>query len=338
MEKIIVVPENVTSYVFYNEIMNDVFDSFDETDIENFIFDFSKVNFINPKVFPNLLSLGIILKNYLKKSPQIYFIPNPNLFKYLDEIKFFYINRKFGIFELNEDVIGGYSTDTRGMAENCAIHFFDVNTRKKEIFEKYSNYYLLALKNKHIKDEKARRLIDIISEFTENACIHSETGSFVSSQINTNKYFYVSISDYGIGFRKSFGKKEKEKGYLPQFYRQFPDSSYINLFSIIEAIFYNSKKKVYGIFSGIKAVLELNGTIRIHSTDTQLILTKSNFEKYLLVDIQNEDEKNDFVNSFAGSLMLSPQKELQYSALRLTRYKFKGVHIEIEIPLIQGEV
>jgi hypothetical protein len=212
--------------------------------------------------------------------------------------------------------------------------------------------------------------IDILSELITNGILHS--GSTTYSMMFVDRYkSKFSISDNGIGLKKSLDNKTSDNFYYKKgdfrssvkvkstlFNPLFVD----NLIDIFETLYYSSLKERRGLFDlMLNVVLTSNGYFRLHTDNCQIIISNRIF-KYLdklyecrehifeshnayelkrieskehqeILTIQSENIKSMF-NSLLERTIEYYSEESKYSAIRFFNVKFKGVHIEVEIPNI----
>lgn len=210
--------------------------------------------------------------------------------------------------------------------------------------------------------------IDILSELITNGVIHS--GSTTYAMMFVDKYrTKFSISDNGIGLRNSLDTKRNFPFYYTS--REFRNSLspkktsfskyYIdNLIDIFETLFYSSLKEREGLFDlMINVVINSNGYFRLHTDNCQIIISNRIF-KYIssLYDIRkhilfthNLFEVSKLSQSDHKIKILDYKQKIQavfqqmfnrtieyyseetrFSSIRFYHVKFRGVHIEVEIP------
>ncbi|MPS63853.1 MULTISPECIES: ATP-binding protein [Chryseobacterium] len=210
--------------------------------------------------------------------------------------------------------------------------------------------------------------IDILSELITNGVIHS--GSTTYAMMFVDRYrTKFSISDNGIGLKKSldtkvffpfYYSKDEFRNSLEKKETKFSPVFIENLIDIFEALFYSSIKEREGIFDlMLNVVLNSQGYFRLHTDNCQIIVTNRIF-KYLSslqkirasilythklnenTELDNSIYKKDIVEYknqikklFAKMLSVTIDyysEETQFSSIRFFNVKFKGVHIEVEIP------
>lgn len=218
----------------------------------------------------------------------------------------------------------------------------------------------------NIDDENTNEYIEILSELITNGVVHSESDVFAlmyADRFSTK----FSISDNGIGFEKSLNNKDDYKEILTEFkdvlYKanNLSETAYSRSFvAILEALFYSMIKDRLGLFDlMINVVDRLQGYFRLHNDYCQIVISsrmesdiqnlktlraqfrKNNIEKeYGLINqtIYDQQDKIIVQNCKEGILNLSKSilknysPDARYSAIRTYNVKFRGVHIEVDLP------
>lgn len=210
--------------------------------------------------------------------------------------------------------------------------------------------------------------IDILSELITNGVMHS--GSTTYAMMFVDKYrTKFSISDNGIGLKQSLEAKTSFPFYYTK--NEFKDSvqkkttsfskyHIENLVDIFEALYYSSLKEREGIFDlMLNVVINSKGYFRLHTDNCQIIVTNRIFkyisslhkirteilETHKLNENSTLDKsvyhksilgyKNHIKNIFEKMLNTTIDyysEETQFSSIRFFNVRFKGVHIEVEIP------
>lgn len=212
--------------------------------------------------------------------------------------------------------------------------------------------------------------IDILSELITNGILHSGSTTYAMMFVDSYKSKF-SISDNGIGLQRSLDNKSDETFYYKKndfkssisidtnngpFNNQFIE----NLTSIFETLYYSSLKERRGLFDlMLNVVLSSNGYFRLHTDNCQIVISNRIF-KYLdklfecreqIFELHNLFELNKIekkiyhknlqaqtvsIKSMFNALLEKTieyySEESKYSAIRFFNVKFKGVHIEVEIP------
>ena len=335
-------PENVTPYAYYYDIIPLLHNYFEENKQDYIVFDFSNVEFINPLVIPNLLTTALILRSYFSKPVKLYIPWRPSLLSYLADIDFFSVSKRYGLFDIDERYIGDFPIEV--INSECKTYFFDEKSSLTNIKIVLSeSYNIIKLLHKDsgefLRDSNDNflKIFNIMAELCYNACLHGSSQCFATIQTNIGKNVkfkkaYISISDCGKGFYSTLlDKIRKDEDFTLNFCskEQFLElQEEKNLIAMLEAIFYRKPSKNYGIYHIFKYIVNQDGVMRIHSEDTQLIITKNNYTGEL-EDLQIL--KDNLVGILKQSIL--GKIDFKYSPVRKAKSKLKGVHIEIEIPL-----
>jgi hypothetical protein len=236
---------------------------------------------------------------------------------------------------------------------------------------KVKDHFTVLLHKASKSKELTFEYIEILSELITNGVLHSGSDAFVLMFSNNEKTSF-SISDNGIGLYDSLLVKEtKEIDFFYSKFELFKELQLINslkisdqiqnsLFSIFETLFYSLLKDRKGLFDLMcNVVLNCNGYFRLHNQNAQIIvsarmitelndlyllrrkilnthksylfeqLTKKQF-KEIISELALE-AKNNF-KELVYSIINKYHSDIKYSSIRLYEVKFRGVHIEVEIP------
>lgn len=285
------------------------------------VLDFSDTIRIDALVIPNLIILGRDIRRKTSYIPFIRLGENLNagyIKKYLFGINFYKISDEFYYYE-NDRYSGleGKKMDPRNTTEYFSkSEGTDVARRRIyyklcPFFYKYLNQFSLNKYNSIFLDSYIFEN-NIISQFIEemilNSFDHGNSDAVITVQANYKKEkLYLAISDYGKGFWNSVCSCQESNGYnvlgrLPQ----------NELEGIYVGIYKRKYSKIYGIYNVIRQVIKMHGIFRIHSNDTQVIITERLEEKF-----DNE-----------GLITLSSDNNPNV----IQTAKFPGTHIEIELP------
>jgi hypothetical protein len=230
------------------------------------------------------------------------------------------------------------------------------------------HFYDLLFENEttsHLTNE----FIEILAELITNGVLHSKSDAFVlmfSDKFKTK----FSISDNGIGLYDSLNNKKDASAFYEKFEllkslsRSFPlkiDEKIKNSVLILfETLYYSMLKDRQGLFDLMcNVVLDCSGYFRLHTDNAQIIVSArmlneldnlyhtriqilSTHHSLLFGKIKNEDFKETMTNlkeickkqisELAGSIFKKYSEDTRFSALRIFEVRFKGVHIEVEIP------
>lgn len=344
----------LTSQVFYLDVLQQVDCYFNQDIDKDIVFDFSDLETINPLVIPNLCCLGLYIKARGIK-PKLLVISkinsfNRNVAAFLDYAGFYTINQKWGIFDLvvpsggydpgsyKDILIFGFLRDSTKQQIASYLNDRSYNVLYK-IIESFPDFDILENNLKITPDEKQakiEKLILNISEPISQLCFNSiEHGhSFTFATLNYVKYskkILIAVSDCGEGFLFSLINKQnkiindkflsdKIKSVLISLLNMaISDKKNSNLYAIIAGLVYrffpDKNDSIYGLYSIVRHFLECNGYVRVHSFDTQIILSKKH------------------LNYLNPSSILQLPKILLNSKEYNIRYNthLVGVHIELEM-------
>lgn len=230
-------------------------------------------------------------------------------------------------------------------------HFYNL------LFENDSTYHL------------TNEFIEILAELITNGVLHSKSDAFVlmfSDKFKTK----FSISDNGIGLYESLFNKKDAGGYYVKFelLKSLSDSFPLKIdykiknsvLILFETLYYSMLKDRQGLFDLMcNVVLECSGYFRLHTDNAQIIVsarmlselsklyeTRSQIlnlhHSLLFGKIKSQDFKESMSNlketckkqmiELAGSIFKKYSEDTRFSSLRIFEVRFKGVHIEVEIP------
>lgn len=230
------------------------------------------------------------------------------------------------------------------------------------------HFYDLLFENdttSHLTNE----FIEILAELITNGVLHSKSDAFVlmfSDKFKTK----FAISDNGIGLYESLNNKEDTSKFYVKFELlkslsgSFPfkiDEKIKNSILILfETLYYSMLKDRQGLFDLMcNVVLDCSGYFRLHTDNAQIIVSARMLNELynlyqtrlqilnahhslLFGKIKNEDFIETMTNlkeickkqisELAGSIFKKYSEDTRFSALRIFEVRFKGVHIEVEIP------
>jgi hypothetical protein len=214
--------------------------------------------------------------------------------------------------------------------------------------------------------------IDILAELITNGVLHSGSNAYTlmfSNQFKTS----FSISDNGVGLYSSLENKNTSNiSYYAKF-EMFEELKKINklkvsnqiensLLAIFETLYYSMLKDRKGLFDLMcNVVINCQGYFRLHNENAQIIVSARMLDElYVLFEsrkkiIQMHDNfmfqrisyddfekeikeiasevKTKFIR-LALSIFEKYHIDTRFSSIRLFEVKFRGVHIEVEIPNI----
>lgn len=225
----------------------------------------------------------------------------------------------------------------------------------------------LLFENSNTSD-KTDYYVELLSELITNGVLHSKSNTFALMFVNKFSTKF-SISDNGIGFQESLKSKTEKSFYKPFELKNIIDELNIlkinhnilnNLHVIFETLYYSALKDRRGLFDlMISVVLESKGYFRLHSDNSQIIVSNRmnnelielsnlrnklfNFHEKILVNAIKDNRYEADMNSIQKDIMScfvrlyknicdKYNNDYRYSSIRFYNVKFKGVHIEVEIP------
>lgn len=270
---------------------------------------------------------------------------------------------KVRFYSLNDGVIKNLIHEKQ--PEEQRDYLIEYYTYKvKEHFEK-------ILKESSQNEDVVFEYVQIMSELITNGVLHSHSDVY-SLMFTDKEKTSFSISDNGIGLLESLMLKEDKKindSYqLFDLYNSLFDSIPLNVdnkikesfYSIFETLFYSILKDRKGLFDlMINVVLNSNGYFRLHNNNAQIIISLRMFNElfhlselrknifdnhmnHLSGNISTTDfliRFNDLTNTakaefkkLINNIISNYNMDVKYSSIRLFEVRFRGVHIEVEIP------
>lgn len=210
--------------------------------------------------------------------------------------------------------------------------------------------------------------IEILSELITNGVLHSSSDAFVlmfSDKFKTK----FSISDNGIGLYQSLKNKEASQFYQGfELFGSLSDSFPLKVdkkiensaLILFETLYYSILKNRQGLFDLMcNVVIDCSGYFRLHTENAQIIVSArmlnelvklhetrlqilKTHHSLLFGKIDNHDFNEKFrelkelckrqMIELATSIFKKYSDDIKFSALRIFGVRFKGVHIEVEIP------
>lgn len=211
--------------------------------------------------------------------------------------------------------------------------------------------------------------VEVLAELITNGVLHSKSNVYALMFLDRYKTKF-SISDNGIGLFNSLNDKNDCFYYTKfEFSKEFLKSKKIklnvdeniknNLFAIFETLYYSMLKNRKGLFDLMcNVVLRCNGYFRLHNENSQIIISQRMANDLLklfelrneVLDIhykflfENNQEKyqtdlksiilklKEHYAEFVFNTIEKYNNDIKFSSIRFYEVKFKGVHIEVEIP------
>ncbi|MGV1011352.1 MAG: hypothetical protein ACOYBS_02800 [Flavobacterium sp.] len=211
--------------------------------------------------------------------------------------------------------------------------------------------------------------VEVLAELITNGVLHSKSNVYALMFLDRYKTKF-SISDNGIGLFNSLNDKKDCFYYKKfEFSIEFLKAKNIklnvdeniknNLFAIFETLYYSMLKNRKGLFDLMcNVVLRCNGYFRLHNENSQIVISQRMANDLLkLFELRNEvldihykflfenndqkyqtDLKNiilklkEHYKEFVFNTIEKYNNDIKFSSIRFYEVKFKGVHIEVEIP------
>ncbi|MFG4003415.1 ATP-binding protein [Flavobacterium aquidurense] len=361
---------------------------------DDFIFDSNYS--IEPITIPLLLSLVEQLCKFYKSPIRLALYNNTatkKILNFLYKSDFFYVagankipSFPYGrnILQFDEHYLGDFIKKTPRPEHKVRCYSLDDNNLRNELAkfdnDDYKRDFLISryiyVVREHFQEllfdnentlENKDLYIEILSELITNGVLHSKSNTFALMFVN--KYATkFSISDNGIGFTESLKSKQQDFLYQPLELKneidklntlRINDKILENFNFIIETLFYSSLKDRKGLFDlMLSVVLKSNGYFRLHSENSQIIISSRmssdllilnalrdklfNIHRQILIN-GGQDEHKEVMLSLKSEIKANfiqlylnicnkYNDDFRYSSMRFFNVKFRGVHIEVEIP------
>jgi hypothetical protein len=361
---------------------------------DEFIFDSNYS--IEPITIPLLLSLIEQLSKFYKRPINLSLYNNlatKNVLNFLYKSDFFHVagNNKNPSFPLGRNILkfeeaylGDFAKKDPRPEHKVRCYSLDDDNLRNDLKQfdndDYKRDFLISeyiyIVREHFQEllsdnentlENKDLYIEILSELITNGVLHSKSNTFALMFVNKFATKF-SISDNGIGFTESLKNKQEDFLYKPlELQNQIDKINSLrinekileNFNYIIETLYFSSLKNRKGLFDlMLSVVLNSNGYFRLHSENSQIIISSRMTKELLILDelrtrlfnlhrgilINGEgnnikDEmisiKNEIKNNFIllyQNICNKYNEDYRYSSLRFFNVKFRGVHIEVEIP------
>jgi hypothetical protein len=361
---------------------------------DEFIFDSNYS--IEPITIPLLLSLIEQLSKFYKRPINLSLYNNlatKNVLNFLYKSDFFHVagNNKNPSFPLGRNILkfeeaylGDFAKKDPRPEHKVRCYSLDDDNLRNDLKQfdndDYKRDFLISeyiyIVREHFQEllsdnentlENKDLYIEILSELITNGVLHSKSNTFALMFVNKFATKF-SISDNGIGFTESLKNKQEDFLYKPlELQNQIDKINSLrinekileNFNYIIETLYFSSLKNRKGLFDlMLSVVLNSNDYFRLHSENSQIIISSRMTKELLILDelrtrlfnlhrgilINGEgnnikDEmisiKNEIKNNFIllyQNICNKYNEDYRYSSLRFFNVKFRGVHIEVEIP------
>lgn len=272
----------------------------------------------------------------------------------------------------SEHKIRCYALDDDLFLMNMIASIKEEEAKRDYLVEYYTfkvrEHFGTLLYEKEVTNELANEFVMILSELITNGVIHSQANTFALMFSDRYKTKF-SISDNGIGLWASLSNK-REGNFYKKFelaniiQKNLPFHTNPNitrsLLSIFETLYYSMLKNRHGLFDLMcNVVVDTNGYFRIHNDYCQIIISSRMINELIplyelrkkIVEIHNrysfniislsefnnsmtlftEQGKYEFQN-LVNTILRKFSEDTRFSAIRIFDVKFRGVHIEVEIP------
>ncbi|EJL59261.1 hypothetical protein [Flavobacterium sp. CF136] len=215
--------------------------------------------------------------------------------------------------------------------------------------------------------------IDILAELITNGVLHSGSDAYTLMFSNKFKTSF-SISDSGIGLYASLSNKDTSNNNYYIKFEIFKELKKLNklkiseqiensLLAIFETLYYSMLKDRKGLFDLMcNVVINCEGYFRLHNENAQIIISNRMLEELIILfesrkkiiqlhdnllfkritkeNFEEEIKKNaievktKFIK-LAVSIFERYHIDTRFSSIRLFEVKFRGVHVEVEIPNVK---
>lgn len=235
---------------------------------------------------------------------------------------------------------------------------------------KVKQHFGVLLNSTNISPRLEMEFVDILSELITNGVLHSGSDAYALMFSNYHKTSF-SISDNGKGLYQSLLDKDTGAISYYEKFRMFKglkglkklkiDEQIENsLLAIFETLYYSMLKDRKGLFDLMcNVVIKCDGYFRLHNENAQIIVSaRMSRELEILSELRREildlhtahlfgkiitseyseqiaaianKTESEFVR-LSSAILDNYHEDTQYSSIRLFEVKFKGVHVEVEIP------
>ncbi|WP_321278821.1 hypothetical protein [Marinifilum fragile] len=283
-----------------------------------------------------------------------------------------YLGAFLGKTQRSEHRVRAYSLHEDGLKEQLLRFERDEEKRdylNSHFTYKVKEHFGDLLFENEYTSQQHNSFIDILSELITNGVMHSnsETYALMFSDRFATKF---SISDNGIGLSNSMLEKENTFYYTSNSLKK--EISKIksfdvknervleNLYVIFEVLYYSSLKDREGLFDLIVNVVLLGkGYFRIHTDNCQVVISNRMMNELIVLNNLRKEIVKLHSDMLLGLLSQEKFKEnltertrnvkqafiqfyikalekfshdIKYSSIRFYGVRYRGVHIEVEIP------
>lgn len=344
----IYLPNSITSFSMYNEILPQLTIYYAEGNKENPTISFVNTEKMRMESIPVFMGILDIIYNINKIPVFLEFEYRPQLLYFLDHSLFFhYADNQLGYIDYNRELIGGFSEYiSKAYRDVHILHVYDPIDgyfalsesdqlqMRSEVYEemRYHNvvydYGTVLNDVDSLWENDKENFKTLLAEMITNSRLYSMSRcySFFSSDRHSS---IISICDVGRGFEFSLGKKRgsifypREKVHEFELIKKKCLNKYVSYelndyFVIMEALFYSQLQKRINMYSLKKVIADSNGILRIQTGNVQVV-----FSQYCR-------NCSKGIESCIECLLERISRDLKYSPVKCLESKFKGVRIEIE--------
>lgn len=339
MDNLIVFNQEVTTYNFYSEVLQQFLKVYKNNCENKPIIDMRKTEYLSPAVVPVILSFGDYLRRMYKQSIELWVNDDSELLNFLICSNFDKIASGLCIFEIKRNVYELWNYKPLRSLHKISYtntHYKDAdeisnfNHKKNYIFDclvdRNKAMYCEILKDTNrLPDNVIEATINSISEIETNAIVYS--GAYSFTYVASNRYgTNISIADSGIGFENAFQNAGRELIMLNKFKNLNP--RFKNFLIIMSALNYSYVKHLNDIREDLwklkTNIVNNHGTFKIQYENTQVIFTSN--KCYRCQKIEGKEDISECVEC----LLRKSSFDL-YSPVKLFDIGFQGVRIEISV-------
>jgi len=336
-------PSNCTTIKFYDEFLVTLSRHYKRVPMVQPIISLEKCSFIDSAILPNLVLLGMYLMQFHKNKITLAIGRDYRLISYLQNSQFFRIAKPYYFYDsdLSETSMYDYRPEHRIDEYNhLSNNYYSLKDNKLRVDYRDSLFETLRYKTvpKNFKTiitdvlkdpDDIYNTLNIVTELISNGMLYSYSPTI--SSVQTNKYkTIISVSDIGIGFRKSLDQKEDFKTKQLSNMRLLK-SKYKGIgkglddyLSIMDALVYSSNQNRSNLWALKNLITSNHGIFRIHCMSTQVVFTYSRCEKC------HKEAKECTICLLDGYRTLK-----SVSPVRFYDVIYPGVHIEAEFDRLE---
>ena len=320
---------HLTSYVFYHYLIPTLHGVFVRNRHAKVGLDLFGIETLSPQAIAGLLCVGEILRRYYDEPVELLLEWKPKLLGELRDFGFFELASRRDLFAYDEEMLGGMPVNSADRSLRILeLHSGPVSSAD-ELADLMSLRYERTLASYFSARESARSFARTVGELVHNAITHGGAPCYLSAYGHAWKGLVCAVFDTGIGFVGSHRRKLDDlRLFSPE--EMCLDDGNEHYRGIIEAAFRRLASKTFGLASTIDDITSKSGTVRLHSVNTQVVLTRKTWEKLVGVDRNHREFVDSLIGHLRARSAFAPGS--QQSPLRTWQAKLSGVHIEFEIP------